>query len=97
MKQKHHLNHLPPCVQFGLTGNTTAAGVPVTITLPDTVPGRCEIGFTLLDNNRISFAPYGTALVLKASEHTKIRTLYSIVNARTFTDRVGLLSGDTGP
>lgn len=75
----------------------TAAGVPVTITLPDTVPAGCEIGFAPLDSNRISFTPGGTALVLNASGHTKTRALYSVVNARTFTDGVWLLSGDTGP
>lgn len=75
----------------------TAAGVPVTITLPDTVPAGCEIGFAPLDANQISFVGGGTALVLNANNQTKTRTLYSVVNARTFTDGVWLLSGDTGP
>lgn len=75
----------------------TAAGTPVTVTLPDTMPAGCEIGFAPLDANQISFAGGGTALVLNASGHARTRTLYSVVNARTFTDGVWLLSGDTAP
>lgn len=71
------------------------AGTPVTITLPHYIPGGCVFSFTQMDANQVTFASDGSSVLVNASGHTKTRTAYSVVQIRTITTGVYILSGDT--
>lgn len=75
------------------------AGVPVTVTIPATLPEGWHARFCQGDGNQITFAASGGNSILNYSSHTKTAGALAVADIDVYTNGSGgavILSGNTG-